>query len=224
MRALVREGVTLMREPERGLPAFLAVLVLFVFVLPSLGMDGSDGRLYADVATSLVLVSGVAVVSGQRAVFGLTLVFAFLALLVRWATWFFPPGRLGVWPDLITIATIGLFSLLILIQVVRSGPVTAARLQGAVAVYLLLGIAWASAYEVVEYVFPGAFSSAGAQPLSKDDWVYFSFVTLTTVGYGDIVPVHRVARSLAIGEALTGQLYIAVLLARLVSLTVSPRS
>jgi hypothetical protein len=213
-----------MREPERGLPVFLAVLVLFAFVLPSLGIEGSDGRLYADVATTLLLVSGVAVASGQRAMFGLTLVFAFLALLVRWATWFLPPGRLGVWPDLITIATIGLFSLLILIQVVRSGPVTAARLQGAVAVYLLLGIAWASAYGIVEYVFPGAFSSAGAQPVSNYDWVYFSFVTLTTVGYGDIVPVHRVARSLAIGEALTGQLYIAVLLARLVSLTVSSRS
>ena len=54
--------------------------------------------------------------------------------------------------------------------------------------------------------------------------MYFSFVTLTTVGYGDIVPVHRVARSLATAEALTGQLYIAVLLARLVSLEVSGRN
>ena len=52
------------------------------------------------------------------------------------------------------------------------------------------------------------------------DWVYFSFVTLSTVGYGDITPVHPIARTLAMAEALAGQLYLAVLIARLVAMEV----
>jgi voltage-gated potassium channel Kch len=52
------------------------------------------------------------------------------------------------------------------------------------------------------------------------DWIYFSFITLTTVGYGDITPVHPIARTLAVGEALTGQLYLAVMIARLVAMEI----
>ena len=223
MRASVRDHVVRMREPERGLPIFLALLVLLVFVLPSLGLEGSDERLYAEIATSLMLLSGVAVASGEWRSFVLTSVAAACSLVLHWAGWFYPPGALGAWPDLVTVATVLLFSFVILSQVVSPGPVTVARVEGAVAVYLLLGIGWASAYAVAEHFFPGSFVSTISVPATVNDWVYFSFVTLTTVGYGDVVPVHRVARSLAIGEALTGQLYIAVLLARLVSLEVSSR-
>ena len=68
---------------------------------------------------------------------------------------------------------------------------------------------------------PGAFSAGGHEGTGPQRWFYFSFVTLTTVGYGDITPVARVAQSLATLEALIGQLYPATLLARLVSLETS---
>ena len=71
---------------------------------------------------------------------------------------------------------------------------------------------------------PGSFGSQAPGPLTLNDWGYFSFVTLTTVGYGDVTPVHRIARVLAVAEALTGQLFLAVLLARLVSLEIVARS
>lgn len=224
MQRPVRNFVAAMREPERGLPIFLALLVLVAFVLPSLGLEGSDERLYGDIAASLMLASGVAVASAERWLFVLTVLMAVATLAVRWAVWFSPSGALGAWPDLVACATVLLFSLVILRQVIRPGPVTLARVLGAIAVYLLLGIGWASAYQVAEHFFPGSFVSTTAQPVSVNDWMYFSFVTLTTVGYGDIVPIHRVARSLATGEALAGQLYLAVLLARLVSLQVSTRN
>jgi hypothetical protein len=87
-----------------------------------------------------------------------------------------------------------------------------------VAAYLLLGIIWAHAYALVALQRPGAF----AGPVSPGDgpraFFYFSFVTLATLGYGDVLPVHPAARSLATLEAVTGTLYIAILLARLVSL------
>jgi hypothetical protein len=220
MRVSVRDQLVRMREPERGLPVFLMILVLSVFVLPSLGIEGEDGRLYGEIVSSLLVISGVAVAAGERRLFLLTLVVAAAGLILRWASWFSPPGTLGAWPDLFTIATILLFCYVFLKQVISPGPVTVARVQGAVAVYLMLGIAWGSAYAVAEHFFPGSFTSTVGKPETVD-FVYFSFVTLTTVGYGDVVPVHRVARALAIGEALSGQLYIAVLLARLVSLEVS---
>ena len=195
MRYSVRQGVAIIREPERGLPVFLALLVLLVFVLPALGLEGSNERLYGDIATSLMLVTGVVVASAKRRVFFLALLMAIAALATHLAVWFVPPGALGIWPPLVSGAAVLLFSLVILAQVVRPGPVTAARVLGAIAVYLLLGIGWVSAYQIAEHFFPGSVVSTIAQPLSLNDWMYFSFVTLTTVGYGDIVPVHRVARS-----------------------------
>jgi hypothetical protein len=106
-----------------------------------------------------------------------------------------------------------------MVKAFRAGPVNVHRIQGAVAAYLLFGLTWAAAYQLVAALAPGAFASA--QPLAVQDprvWTYYSFVTLTTMGYGDVTPVHPAARSLALMEALTGQLYPAVLLARLVSL------
>ncbi len=212
-----------MREPDYGLPALLALLVLMGFVLPSLGLERDNERLYGDIATSLMLISGVAVASAERRTFLLAVLMAIATLAVRWAVWFSPPGTLGAWPELVACATVLVFSLIILRQVVRPGEVDLSRVLGAIAVYLLLGIGWANAYQVAEHFFPGSFVSATATPVAVTDWMYFSFVTLTTVGYGDIVPVHRVARSLATLEALSGQLYLAVLLARLVSLQISTR-
>ncbi len=223
MRKQVGHVVTRMREPDYGLPVLLALLVLVGFVLPSLGLEGADQRLYSDVATSLLLVSGLVVVSRQRRVFLITALMAVITLAVRWASWLSPPGAFGAWPAFSASVMVLTFSFLILREVVRPGPVTLPRVLGAIAVYLLLGLAWAGAYQVAEHIFPGSFTSMTAQPVGPNAWAYFSFVTLTTVGYGDIVPVHHVARSLATGEALTGQLYIAVLLARLVSLEVSSR-
>jgi hypothetical protein len=212
-----------MQQPDYGLPVLLGILVLVAFVLPSLGLEGSDQRLYGDLAATLMVVSGLVVVSGERRVFVVTALIVVTMLLVRWAAWLYPPGALGAWPAVAGATLVLTFSCVILLQVMRPGPVTLSRVLGAIAVYLLLGIGWASGYEVAEHFFPGSFASTTSQPVELGDWVYFSFITLTTVGYGDMVPVHRVARALATGEALTGQLYIAVLLARLVSLEVSSR-
>jgi len=91
-------------------------------------------------------------------------------------------------------------------------------------VLLLLGLIWASAYELLHLIHPDAFSGAVGNAPGALTWIYYSFVTLTTMGYGDITPVHPIARSLAISEALAGQLYIAVTLARLMALHVSSGS
>jgi hypothetical protein len=87
---------------------------------------------------------------------------------------------------------------------------------------VLLGVIWAVAYFLVELLHQGAFSGAVRAEDGARGFLYLSFVTLTTVGYGDALPVHPIARSLAMLEAVTGPLYLTVLLARLVSLAAAP--
>ncbi len=110
-------------------------------------------------------------------------------------------------------------------QVVFGTELNANRLVGAICVFLLLGVIWALAYSFLELVVPSSF--AGVAPIRgpgwDNGWLYFSFVTLTTLGYGDITPVSATARSLAYLQAVVGQFYVAVLVAGLVSAYISDK-
>ena len=108
----------------------------------------------------------------------------------------------------------------ILLYVIR-GRVTRDRIYGAISVYFLIGLAWAPLYRMVHISEPDAFSGTPQIVYSGVhyfDYVYYSFVSLCTLGFGDIVPVSGLARSLTMLEAITGILYMAVLVSRLVSL------
>jgi voltage-gated potassium channel Kch len=91
---------------------------------------------------------------------------------------------------------------------------------------LLLGLLWGFAYELVGQLNPHAFAFASPpgveQTMTRMNAIYFSFVSLSTVGYGDILPVSGVARMLATMESMTGMLYVAVLISRLVALYSTP--
>jgi hypothetical protein len=100
--------------------------------------------------------------------------------------------------------------------VFAEGRIDSERICAALCVYLLAGIAFGGLFAALEAVAPG--SLAGPAPIDFDDAVYFSFVTLATLGYGDIAPAASATRALAVLEAVFGQLYLAVLIARLVSL------
>ena len=123
-----------------------------------------------------------------------------------------------MWVDWETLLAVAVIAYVLLTQVFRRGRVTHVRIQGAIAVYLMLGVAWAHAYHIAAVMHPGAFAAQSGELVLPSDWIYFSFVTLTTVGYGDITPAIPVAKTLAVGEALTGQLYLAVMVARLVAM------
>lgn len=110
-------------------------------------------------------------------------------------------------------------------QVAMETDISPNRLVGAVCVYLLLGVIWAVAYTILEMISPESFG--GFTPLQgrgwDSEWLYFSFVTMTTLGYGDILPVSATARALAYMQAVFGQLYVAILVAGLVSALISSR-
>jgi hypothetical protein len=108
----------------------------------------------------------------------------------------------------------------ILWRVLRSERVTGDTLCGAIAVYLMIGLTWSLGYVLLEYLQPGSYQLAGggARRATGKDLLYFSYVTLATLGYGDVVPVTDGARSLAVLEGLCGTIYMAILVARLIGL------
>jgi hypothetical protein len=102
-----------------------------------------------------------------------------------------------------------LLTSLILIQILREGETTSRRIMGAVAAYLILGLTWSLAYHLIALLIPGAFTVQGPFTPGENESLqshlfYFSFVTLTTLGYGDIVAVHPAARMLVILEGVAG--------------------
>jgi len=106
------------------------------------------------------------------------------------------------------------------------GPVTYHRVIGAVLLYLTIAMIFVALYAFVGLLFPDAFKGLPIRdtPNFTSNLIYFSFVTLTSTGYGDILPMHPFARSLANLESIIGQLYPATLLARLVTLELEGRA
>lgn len=205
---------------DKGLSVFSALLLVVAFVLPPLLPRGGGRSLVGDAVSALLLLSGVLALREWRLVRLVLLPLALVTLAIDLGGWFLPIGT--PWVLGTSLVLLLLFLAVVLGQTLRSGPITFHRLQGAIAAYVLLGVLWAYAYALVEALRPGAFTGPLDAAGGARAFLYFSFVTLTTTGYGDVLPVHPAARSLANLEAVTGTLYVATLVARLVSLAVRP--
>ena len=211
--------------PEEGLSRLLVLLALFLFVVVPLGASASPGRpvvVAIDAILCLTAVSGALTVGSSRRRATLVASLAVGAFLLRFLE-----------PDVGTLlhaASAFLFALvflalaaLLLGRVIRQGPVTRHRIEGAVATYLVLALVTASLHDAVVALDPGAVRSADGSPATGADLLYLSLVTLTTIGYGDLVPVNPWSRTLSTAAGLVGQLYPAILIARLVSLELVQR-
>jgi hypothetical protein len=217
-RMLVRETW----QSEASLSVLLVLLTLATFVLPLTELVNRYFSWYVDVTHSLLVLFGIALSWYQRRAFYAMLVVAVVSVGVRVASWWYP--QLGFFRDAVMLASILVTTYIVMSQVFRAGRVTSTRIQGALAGYLLFGLAWAHAYQLVSYANPSKVFASQVQLRTVSAWIYYSFATLTTLGYGDIVPISRVSRMLAVGEAMTGQLYLTVLVARLVALQVGSGS
>jgi len=204
-----------------GLTAFLAVLVVMLFIIGPIASLTTIGTLLISLFLSLTLITGVAVVAKRRTLTLVATGLATVTIVFRWMAHLVPSPEIRSVGAFSVIVCLGLLTGVVLAQVLRAGPITWHRIQGAIAAYLLLGLTWAFAYEFVLIQVPASFQPAdlgGEKGPVMINLVYFSFVTLTTVGYGDITPVHPIVRSLANLESLIGQLYPAILIGRLVSM------
>ena len=209
-----------------GIELLIAVAGLFVsfpFIEPL-----TTGPLLESILFSIVLISAVLAIAGRGPVLITAGLLALPTLAARWINYY--------WPNLLPpeVFLIGgilfvFFVIANLLRFVLTAPsVNTEVLCASVSAYLLLALLWTLAYWLVAELIPGAFafnvSAAADKSIEGFNGLYFSLITLCTVGYGDITPVSGVARMLAAMEAMTGLLYIAVLIARLVALNVAPKS
>ncbi len=213
---------------DKALAVMLVSLAVLLFV--ALPLEGApwlptQARLLTVTCYTVLGVAGVLAVTStamQRLVgFGLALIPAALA----WLDAFAPGMGLGKVRSFFGMCAILVLAAVALRLVLMPGAVTRSRIGGAIAVYLLVALAFGEAYWLMAQWHPGAIQFANA-PDSRDvvraDLVYFSIASLTTLGFGDILPISTFARVVVTLEALFGQLYLVVLVGRLVSLTVDP--
>jgi Ion channel len=212
---------------DGSLTVAVCILALWIFLLAPLREMNDIGGLAGDLAFAAVLALGAIFVFEPRPVMRLFLLFLVAAMVVRVVDVVVGGGvtldALGY-----ILAAIAAFMLgtLLLVRVLRDGRINVNRIIGSVGVFLLIGIVFANGYRLVALYADGAFAIGGT-PVPASAFlprvVYFSFVTLSTLGYGDITPVHPFARSLVMMEAVTGQLFLAILVARLVAMEIEWR-
>lgn len=201
--------------------------VLLLVLSPYLEREGLTLVLFR-VLGSVALFSGVYAVSDRRAQWITALALAIPAGVLNAVYALHPHSRIALPTLLCTIAFIFFTLVSLLRAVLRSERVTHDTIYGAISVYLLMAIVWGLGYLLLVTFQPGAISmDAVRHPNHAMDWfdcLFYSFVTLTSTGYGDIVPITSQARSLSILEAVSGIMYVAVLIARLVSLNSTVKS
>ena len=213
---------------ERKMTGFLVALIFDTLMLYPLvsAVSGSVGIQIINILVTLtVFILGFLALTHHkitRMVLGGSFIIVISVHLARFA---FGAHWLLGWDMLLSLLIVIAYLSFILRYVYKEGPVTRQRIEGAVAAYLLITIAFALGYILISFLIPGAFRILDKSPNIGDPrfgyiFHYFSISTITTLGYGDIVPVHPFSRTLATVEALVGQLYPAILLARLVSLSV----
>jgi hypothetical protein len=212
---------------DRALSVMLAILVVSIFAIEPLNELGVLSREHTDMWLVPVVIVGVIAVLEQR---GLAILLAVLALataLLRLLAVWVPGNGLLVIDSVLAIAAAGLLTWLLVQRVLGPGRVNWHRIQGAIAVYLIVAIIFSLAYRLVGLLADGSFAINGTVAdfeLVRPRLLYFSICTLTTVGYGDVVPLHAYARALAELEAVFGVLFTTVVIARLVSLELASRT
>jgi hypothetical protein len=211
---------------DKGMSFFLITMIVVIFVVFPLSGVSVSARLLADVAFTVMIISGALAVRRNRVLTGLLILLAISILLFHWRAHFAQDFHPRVFASLV-MAQFGCIVVVMLVEVFRPGQVTFHRVQGAVAAYLSIGLTWAYAYYLASQISPGAVqfnTEMAANEIPVERYVYFSFMTLTTVGYGDAIPVHPLTRTLAISEALLGQLYPAILIAGVLGLALAARA
>ena len=209
------------------LTALTVMLAVLMFVIAPLQAVGVVGAHYFGFAFGLMLVVAVFVVSGSVMALTATL-FAFSLVVVATILRLRQPSAIDIYLDASAWLIAGLTLAIVVARAVFApGKVNFHRIVGAILLYLDIGLIFVALFCFIALLEPGAFTGL---PLLSDNLlaiagnlIYFSFATLTSVGYGDIVPLHPFARSLANIEAIIGQLYPATLLARLVTLELEHR-
>ena len=219
MKSIASKLLAFQRSESKFVWILIAVFLLILFN-PFLPNQGWGSYIYHLLLLFLIL-SGILAASDERQIIRQV---TFIGLFVVALDWFsvlardhFP--RLGLLILALYALVIGLITVAIILAIIRSPKVTANIICGAIAGYLLIGLSGAFIALFIETLNPGAFLLSGEVLGRKgiaDELIYYSMVSLSTIGYGDITPATPAARSVSLAIGLIGQIYLTVLVAMLV--------
>ena len=206
--------------------ALLVVLLVLILVSPLVSAD--SGWFLGELMLDAILLAGVYSTAGDRHRWPF-LVLTAVTLAVRWGELLLGIRGFDTGALTLTLAWLVYAIMIVVGDLFRRREVTVDTIFGAVVTYLLIATAFMFVFQLLEVVSPGALSGIPEEARQSraslvDALMYFSLVCLTTMGYGDIVPVSGLARPLAVLEGVIGQLYLAVMIARLVGLHIAGQS
>lgn len=211
---------------ERSLSALLVYLAISVFVWIPLGDYPGQwwSFLVSDILFNLIILAGVfsVMTRWKRQLF--FIIIAITASFSRILYFVVQDQWIQISSYFFAMVFFGYLVKRVLSHIFKDGPVNFYRIQGSVVVFMLVGLIYSLLYTLVEFFFPGSFSathvSSTYQPVSSH-FMYFSFVTMTTLGLGDMIPVGSLAKSLVVFQGMIGLLYPVIMIARLVSMEVA---
>lgn len=205
---------------EKGLSVMFLLLCIMQFIVVPLFGSYSRFMVFINIFWMLFIMAGIISLAKDKKQALFISIIPFLFLMVQWID-FFQTNLIVVFADLfLSVALMLLLIGLVLIKVLEPGPVTQYRIIGSIVVYMLLVNLWCTVYLFVFKHIEGSFQMAVSPFDSSSEqanFMYFSYITMTSTGYGEIVPIHPFARSLVQIEVLTGVLYPVILIGRLVS-------
>jgi len=200
---------------------FLLISLLILFVLSPF-LEGFIGmRLLMNAFVTFILISGVYAVSEKKSVFIVASAFALPAFAGGWSVHFMESPCFQVMGKVSGALFFAYMAITLMSYLFRSKDITSDTIIGAICAYFLIGLMWAYIFATLEIFQPGTFHISQGGSLGTQSFMYYSFVTLTTLGYGDIITLTSQARSLSLLEAVFGQIYLAVVIARLVGIQIT---
>jgi hypothetical protein len=213
-----------------ALTALLALMASLFVLLPFFLQDELSGR-FVRIVVQILLIVLVLRLRATRVLVAFVIGVAVLDAIADWTASLHSVPALTITRLVLSLAFFGTTAVLIAWSVWKETNVTAESILAIVAVYILLGLCWALMFSIVEFIEPGSFENvceprlgdAGCQ-VSLADFprlYYFSFVTMTTLGYGDVVPLTRPAEGVAAMASISGQLFLAILIGRIVGMYIA---
>jgi voltage-gated potassium channel len=197
----------------------LLVSLLFFLVLGAFLQNNWISQVVMFLSMYAILIVAILKLSEKRAMPWPALLLTASSVLVTFVTIFHPVHTLRIANWLLLSAFFGYVSVALFSFLERPGAIIRAKLLASLSLYLILGMFYFTVFNLIQEVHPGSFVEVGPTPIaaSRDSLFYFSLATLTTLAYGDVVPVSRPARIIAVLEAATGVFYVAIMVARLVA-------
>ena len=180
-----------------------------------------DIRFLSNLFLSLIFLSGIFAISIKKHHPIIAMLISLPFLILMWLSEFVDIGGYENIKSFFGMLFLLHMIILLLNHIFRQDEVTKEVIFGALVVYLLMGLMWSFGYDLVDSLIPGSFKYPENFSKLNNSFAYFSFVTLTTLGYGDITPVSPPAAAMAITQAITGQIYLTVLIAQLMGIKIA---